>query len=303
MPRNHVIDFSNAASRLSISLGRLNIESKEFGTRTIPMEEIAVLIVSHPQVLYSQAVLSGLMEAGGAFVTCAPNHLPNGLLLPLAGNGTQTERFAAQSAASLPICKRLWKQIVQCKIASQASVLSAIHGDDGRLTALIPLVKSGDPSNVEARAARRYWSRLFRHQSFRRDFDTADENAFLNYGYAVLRAIVGRAICGAGLHPTIGLHHHNRYNPFCLADDLMEPFRPIVDLAVYHATRAESEPTLTSDAKRKLVGQLCGKIDIGGEQRTIFDLASQVAGSLADVFLTKRGDLNLPSFDFCRVGI
>lgn len=264
------------------------------------MDDIAVMIVSHPRVTYSQAVLSGLMDAGGAFITCSANRLPNGLLLPLAGNGTQTERFAAQSAASLPICKRLWKQIVRCKIASQANALVATHGDDAGLPALIPLVKSGDPSNVEARAARRYWARLFQYRKFRRDFDADDENALLNYGYAVLRAIVGRAVCGAGLHPTIGLHHHNKYNPFCLADDLMEPFRPMVDLAVYRATLSNSNLDLTPDTKRKLVDCLCGKFGIGGEQRTVFDLSSQMTASLAEVFLARRGDLYLPPLDFCR---
>ncbi len=267
--------------------------------KRIAMSDIAVVIVSHPQVTYTQAVLSLLAEAGAVFISCGPSRMPNGMLVPLAAHGTQTERFAAQSQAPKPLCKRLWKQVTRCKIESQATALQYIRGDDGGLRKLKSKVRSGDPTNVEAQAARRYWRKLFAEGTFRRDVDAADENQFLNYGYAVLRAIVARSICAAGLHPTIGLHHHNRYNAFCLADDLMEPLRPIVDVAAYHLTRnAKNTAELSPEQKQQLVHAITSKQEFSGEQRGVFDVASRMASSLAQVFVGEQIDLDLPTLTF-----
>lgn len=263
------------------------------------MDDIAVVIVSHPQVTYTQKVLSLLAESGGVFISCGPNRMPNGMLLPLAANGTQAERFAAQTAASRPLCKRLWRQITRCKIESQASALEHVRGDDAGLRQLKSKVRAGDPTNVEAQAAKRYWKRLFAEQSFRRDFDAADENQFLNYGYAVLRAIVARSICAAGLHPTIGLHHHNRYNAFCLADDLMEPLRPMVDVIVYHLTRRISQTEELDPARKRLiVDAITAKQSMAGESRSVFDISSRMASSLAQVFVGERIEMDLPKLTF-----
>ena len=278
-----------------MSLNRLVIEPGDQPVKTLCLHDIAALVVSHPQVTYSQAVLSKLMDAGGVFVSCSANRIPNGMLLPLSANRTQTERFAAQAAAPRPLYKRLWQQIVRAKINAQAETLRQTRGDDAGLAALVPLVKSGDPANVEARAARRYWTLLFSDRPFRRDFDAADDNQLLNYGYAVLRAIVARAICSSGLHPTIGLHHHNRYNPFCLADDLMEPLRPLVDIAAWRLSRAGPSACLDSATKKALINAICARYRIGDENRSLFDLMSQITASLSEIFLQRRGVLFLPT--------
>ncbi len=296
MPREHLLDFSQFPARLSVSLGRLQICVENQPDKHIPLSDIAVLVVSHPQVTYSQAVLSGLMQEGGAFICCGANRLPNGLLLPLADNGTQTERFAAQAEASKPLCKRLWKQITRAKIDAQATALEVVLGTDYGLRALKPLVRSGDPTNIEARAARRYWSRLFANRSFRRDRELEGENELLNYGYAVVRAIVGRAICASGLHPTIGLHHHNRYNAYCLADDLMEPLRPVVDVAAWRLIVQQQDFAMSPPTKRALIAAIHARYQVSGEQRQLFDVASRMASSLSQVFLGQRKDLELPEF-------
>ena len=296
MAREHLLDFSQSPARLSVSLDRLKIRIENQPEKYIPLADIAVVVVLHPNVSYSQAVLSGLMQAGGAFVCCGANRLPNGLLLPLADNGTQSERFTAQAEASKPVCKRLWKQITKAKIDAQATALEVVRGTDCGLRSLLPLVKSGDSTNIEARAARRYWLRLFADRGFRRNPELEDENELLNYGYAVVRAIVGRAICAAGMHPTIGLHHHNRYNAFCLADDLMEPLRPVVDVAVWRLVVQERVAELTPPSKRKLIAAIHARYAVSGEQRQLFDVASRMASSLSQVFLGQRKDLELPEF-------
>ncbi len=154
------------------------------------------------------------------------------MLLPLVTHSLQAERFAAQARLAAPVRKRAWQQIVQAKITAQGRLLKERTHNDHGLDAIAKSVKSGDTANVEARAARIYWGKLFGETVFRRDADGDGLNACLNYGYAILRAVVARSLCGAGLHPSLGIHHHNRYDAFCLADDLMEPFRPLVDREV-----------------------------------------------------------------------
>ena len=231
----------------------------------MPLADLAVILVAHPQVTYTQAVLSGLAAAGGVFVACDGRNLPVGMMLPLAAHHAQAERFAAQARAPLPVRKRLWRQIVRAKINAQAALLVELRGTDFGIEAMAGRVHSGDPSNVEARAARRYWPRVFADLDFRRHRENEDQNVLLNYGYAVLRAIVARAICAAGLHPSLGIHHHNRYDAFCLADDLMEPFRPAVDRAVAEYMGTHDEPyKLEAAAKQQIIGELTGRYDLDG---------------------------------------
>ncbi|MGL6194817.1 MAG: type II CRISPR-associated endonuclease Cas1, partial [Thermoguttaceae bacterium] len=188
---------------------------------TIPMEDIAVIIVSHPQVTFSQACLSSIAENGGVLIACNEKSLPVGMFVPLSGHHQPSRRIQIQINASLPLKKRAWQQIVCAKVAAQAALLQQLFGDDFGLQKLIPRVRSGDPANIEARAARRYWGKLFSEVSFRRLPDGDDPiNAYLNFGYGVLRGIVARAVCATGFNPTIGLHHCNQYNAYCLADDL-----------------------------------------------------------------------------------
>ncbi|RKY25026.1 MAG: type II CRISPR-associated endonuclease Cas1, partial [Planctomycetota bacterium] len=222
-----VLDLSEEPARLRVRYGQLVIRRSGMPDAAVPLVDLAVLVASNPQVSYTNAVLAGLAEAGGTFITCDRKHQPAGMLLPLRSHSLQAERFARQASASQPTRKRLWRQIVRAKIRAQSNLLKKLYGNDRGLSALISRVKSGDPQNLEAQASRRYWPALFADKSFRRDPDREDQNRFLNYGYAIIRAIVARAICAAGLHPSLGLHHHNRYNAFCLADDLLEPLRPI----------------------------------------------------------------------------
>ncbi len=248
---------------------------------TIPLEDIAVVIASHPQISYTQAVLAGLAAAGGIFVACNEKHLPIAMLLPLESHSTQTERFGHQAEMPLPLKKRLWQRIIRSKLRAQARLLEQRTGRDWGLSMLTSQVRSGDPKNLEARAARIYWKALFNGEEFRRDFEAEGVNACLNYGYAVLRAIVARALCGAGLHPGLGLHHHNRYNPFCLADDLMEPFRPVVDRVVAKLRDARgSGVPLDKESKKVLLEGLLARFSYQNEARTLFDWIGRSAASL-----------------------
>ncbi|HTZ75989.1 MAG TPA: type II CRISPR-associated endonuclease Cas1 [Candidatus Aquilonibacter sp.] len=265
------------------------------GEVTIPLADIAVLIVSHPQVSFSHAVLSGLAEAGGVFVTCNEKHMPVAMLLPLAVHSLQTERLAAQAGAALPLKKRLWQEIVRAKIRAQGRLLEEKTGNDRGLGAMAVRVRSGDVGNLEAQAARIYWQNLIGGNGFRRDPDAGGPNACLNYGYAVLRAIVARAICGAGLHPSLGVHHHNRYDTFCLADDLMEPFRPIVDREVARLTDLPgADFPLDRESKRALLKRLLGRFSNEEESRTLFDWIGRSASSLAGVIEGRCERLELP---------
>lgn len=264
--------------------------------QTVPLSDIAVLVVSHPQISLTHAVLSGLAAAGGIFVACDAKHMPAAMLLPLATHSLQAERFAAQASLPLPNRKRLWQQIVRAKISAQAALLESTTGSDHGLRPLASIVRSGDPANVEARAARIYWPSLFPNSGFRRDPDGEGLNAHLNYGYAVLRAMAARALCAAGLHPALGIHHHNRYDAFPLADDLMEPFRPVVDGAVLGLHRAKPvSPTLDTAAKRALLEPLLSRFASEGESRTLFDWIARMASSLASAVESRENGIQIPT--------
>lgn len=286
---DRVLDFSEEPARLSVRIENLVIEREGHPERMIPMAEIGVLVVSHPRVSYTHSVLALLAQKGGAFVTCDERRLPVAMLLPLRANLTQTERMNAQANIASPVRKRLWKRLVRAKLRAQARMLDACRLDGQQIRALLLQVKSGDPRNVEAQAARRYWGALagtLLPPDFVRDADGQWPNGLLNYGYAVLRAIVARAVCAAGLHPSLGLHHHNKYDPFCLADDLMEPLRPVVDKAVISYLKANPGTTeVTKQARAHLIATLMEHYVCGKETRTLFDFAGRQASGLAAVFM------------------
>ncbi|MEL6898383.1 MAG: type II CRISPR-associated endonuclease Cas1, partial [Planctomycetota bacterium] len=188
------------------------------------------------------------------------------------------------------------------KLDAQSAALETVRGKDCGIARMKTRVRSGDPENIEAQAARRYWGEILSRKEFRRVREAVDENQWLNYGYAVLRAIIGRAICGSGLHPSLGVHHHNRYNAFCLADDLMEPFRPIVDLAVVDLLAAGNCPgELTPEIKRSIISKLTARHAFDGQQRTLFDVASTQSASLANAFVEKKSELQIPRIQFHSV--
>lgn len=287
--RNRIVEISEAPARLRIERRQLIIDTGDVPAQ-VPIDDLAVLVVAHPQVSYTQAVLTELVSAGGTFVTCDQSRLPIGLMVPLDAHSIQTERFHKQLELSAPRKKQAWKQIVRAKVTMQAKLLKLENGDDAGLMALLPLVRSGDPANVEARAARRYWQRLF-GQDFRRDRQAEDHNRLLNYGYAVLRAATARAVVAAGLHPSLGVHHHNRYNSFCLSDDLMEPYRPIVDRAVCALTKKiDFVPELDRLTRSNLLQALTQPVLCSGLQRYLFDALARSAASLAN-FITGEAEL------------
>lgn len=265
-------------------------ERKELGQ--VPLDDIAAVIASAHGLSYTNNLLVALAERGAPFVLCAANHNAVGMLLPIEGNFEQSRRIEAQIAASQPIHKRLWAAVVRSKLEQQAAALEATGAVTAPLLALARKVKSGDPDNMEAQGARRYWSLLF-GDDFRRDQNDGGRNALLNYGYTVLRAATARAVIAAGLHPGIGLHHSHDNNAMRLVDDLMEPFRPIIDLKVWQLWRNE-EHEVTPEAKRALVRTLYDDMqsDIGATPVTV--CVQKLATSIAQIYLGDRDKPDLP---------
>lgn len=210
---------------------KLEESFKQDAERTIPVEDIGVVVLDNRRITITTGAMEALLANNCAIITCDSTNLPVGLMLPLSGNSTQSERFRAQIDASLPLKKQLWQQTVRQKILNQAAVLSKNTGAIVKnMQVWANEVRSGDPDNFEARAAAYYWRNLFPTlPNFVRGREGDPPNNLLNYGYAILRACVARGLVGSGLLPTLGIHHHNRYNAYCLADDIMEPYRPYVD--------------------------------------------------------------------------
>jgi CRISP-associated protein Cas1 len=263
---------------------------KELGQ--VPLDDIAAVIANAHGITYTNNLLVALAERGAPFVLCAANHNAVGMLLPIEGNFEQSKRIEAQIAASLPTHKRLWAAVVRSKLEQQAAALEATGGPTAPLTALVAKVKSGDPENIEAQGARRYWGLLF-GESFRRDQDGAGLNAMLNYGYTVMRSATARAVIAAGLHPSIGLHHSNDNNAMRLVDDLMEPFRPVIDLKVWQL-KNNQEDSITPDTKRALVRTLYDDMQTGAGATPVMVCMQKLATSLAQVYLGERERLELP---------
>ena len=229
---------------------------KEECVKRVPIEDIGVVVLDNKQITITQGVLGELLGNNVAVITCDEHRMPSGLMLPLAGNTTQSERFRHQIEASLPLKKQLWQQTVQVKILNQSRVLHHCRNlKCGNMEAWVKQVKSGDAENMEGRAAAFYWKSLFGGiENFNRDREGAPPNNLLNYGYAILRAVVARALVGSGLLPTLGIHHHNRYNAYCLADDIMEPYRPFVDQLVIDMMRRYKDISeLNTEMKRDLL--------------------------------------------------
>lgn len=292
-----IIDITDEGARLSSRLGNLIIQRNDKPDTSVLFEDIAAIVLGSPQVLISQPALAGIAGAGGIVIICDDRRLPIAIQLPLQGHFIQCERMTLQMQAGLPLKKQLWKQIVRCKIESQSAVLSAVNGEDSGLRAMALRVRSGDPENIEAQAARRYWMALFGDPEFERNREADDINKLLNYGYTILRAIVSRAICAVGLHPSIGLQHHNRYSQFTLADDLMEPFRSIVDLAGVEIRRTLGpNPPLDRTTKAALFEWFTARYAFDGENRTLFDILGRMSFSLVAVLEGKATRLALPQF-------
>lgn len=255
-------------------------------TRTIPIEDIGVVILDHKQITVTQALISALLDNNCALITCDSRQLPVGLMLPLAGNTVQNERFRLQLEASLPLKKQLWQQTIEAKIRNQAAMLRYTTGDiHNNMLKWSESVKSGDTENMEARAAVYYWKTVFpENPYFVRDHEGEGANALLNYGYAILRAIVARALVASGLLPTLGIHHHNRYNAYCLADDIMEPYRPYVDKIIVDILSEDPEAEVTTAVKIKLLNIPVTEVLIGGKRSPLMVAVSHTTSSLVKCF-------------------
>ena len=259
-------------------------------TATIPIEDIGYVILDHRQITITQALIDALLQNNCAVVSCDSQHLPTGLMLPLSGNTLQSERFRQQIDASLPLKKQLWQQTVQQKIRNQAALLP----EEMRpcMTDWASQVRSGDADNLEGRAAAYYWPRLLPQQpGFVRDREGLPPNPQLNYGYAILRAIVARALVGCGLLPTLGIHHHNRYNAYCLADDIMEPYRPYVDQLVLRMPLTEA---LTKEQKIQLLSLPTLDVVIDSRRSPLMTAVAQTAASLQKCFAGEQRRLLYP---------
>ena len=270
---------------------------KAEAARTIPIEDIGVVVLDNRQITITQGLVEALLENNCAIITCDNAHLPVGLMLPLCGNTTQSERFRLQIDASLPLKKQLWQQTVQCKIRNQAAVLQNTRNTIVKnMLAWAGEVKSGDSDNLEGRAAAYYWRNLFPDiLGFTRDRNGLPPNNLLNYGYAILRAVVARALVGSGLLPTLGIHHHNRYNAYCLADDIMEPYRPYVDTLVCRLVSDEHiTEELTTELKRELLQIPTLDVVINGKRSPLMVAVGQTTASLYRCFSGEQRKIAYP---------
>jgi CRISP-associated protein Cas1 len=286
------IEVSAEPAHLTAKLNQLLVQRDGKNVGSIPCEDIGVLVVDQPQTTYSHAALTGLIDSDAVLVVCGRNHLPAGILLPLADHSQVVWRIAEQAAISKPLRKQLWRQLVRAKIRAQALNLSADSPARTKLLALSMKVRSGDPTNVEAHAAKVYWQHWI-DGGFRRDQDGDGVNALLNYGYAIVRAGVARAIVAAGLLPALGLHHSNRSNAFCLADELMEPIRPIVDRRVRELHR-EGHNELKPETKAGLLGLLADRVRLGHERGPLMVNLHRMVASLVRCYQGETNRLEIP---------
>jgi CRISPR-associated protein Cas1 len=275
---------------------------KEKTVSTVPIEDIGVVVLDHRQITITHGLMEALLANNCALVTCDSHRMPVGLHLPLSGNTLQNERFTAQIEASLPLKKQLWQQTVQTKITNQAFVLKSTRGVVvTNMLVWANSVKSGDSENLEARAAVYYWNNLF--PDFTRGREEEPPNNLLNYGYAVLRAIVARALVASGLLPTLGIHHHNRYNAYCLADDIMEPYRPFVDRLVVEIADVETNKAapLMNELSKEMTAKLLQipvlDVVIDGKRSPLMIAAGQTTASLAKCYLGESRKISYPCFE------
>jgi CRISPR-associated protein Cas1 len=291
---DRVLDLSATPAFVSVRNEQLVIRPQDGDEASLPLVEVATVILGGSRTTLTQPVLAGLAEANAGVVIGGANHQPVAMLLPTQANTLATQRLHEQIEMSEPRRKRLWQSVVVAKIKAQARLLADLNLDAKPIRALADRVKSGDPENVEATAAQRYWPTLM-GPAFRRRFDRPGTNSLLNYGYAVLRAAIARAICAAGLHPSLGIHHRGRGNAFCLADDLMEPYRPLVD-GIAHAIVGEDGPdvAMSPPIKKRLIEAVMQRLEHDGEWRTTGEWFAKTAGSVLESPDEKRPTVFYP---------
>lgn len=271
---------------------------KKMNERTIPIEDIGVVVLDNRRITVTTGVMEALLANNCAVITCDSSSMPAGLMLPLTGNTLQSERFRDQIDCSVPLRKQLWQQTVRQKIANQESVLREhTNATTNCMKVWVGEVKSGDSENLEARAAAYYWKKLFPDiPDFVRGREGEPPNNLLNYGYAILRAVIARALVASGLLPTLGIHHHNRYNAYCLADDIMEPYRPYVDeLVIQVMNEVTDYSILTRDIKAKLLQIPVLDVTIEGKRSPLMIAAGITTASLYKCFSGEKRQISYPS--------
>lgn len=294
-PLGRIIEIAEDSRYLAKSRGFLTVAEHGTELGRVPLDDILAVIASSPATSASCSLLSELAERGIPFVLCGRNYAPTALLWPLAGHHAQQRRMEAQLDATRPLAKRLWAQLVAAKLRRQGWALAQRGQPAGAFTRLARLVKSGDPENLEAQGARRYWPLLLGPE-FRRDTNAEGANALLNYGYTVLRAATARAIVAAGLHPGLGVFHRHPHNAMPLADDLMEPFRPLVDVLVC-ALLQDGIAEVTAEAKHRLAAILQQDQATVAGTTPVSTCMQRLAASLAESYLRQIPELEFPFLD------
>jgi len=278
--------FGNPAY-LSTRNQQMVVERKDQEQVSIPMEDVGVVILDHPQITITQVCIARLLENNTALITCDDKHLPTGLLLNLNGHSLQSKKFQAQVEAGMPLKKQLWQQTIRAKIRNQAALLQKKGLVAEVLKHLAGQVKSGDTQNAEAVAAKYYWQKLMPDGLVRGRFDGGVNN-FLNYGYAILRAVVARSLVGSGLLPALGIFHRNQYNAYCLADDIMEPYRPFVDeLVLGHPYFSEKEE-VDVEAKKILLSIPTLDVVLDGKASPLMNAVQRTTASLARCYQSEE---------------
>lgn len=284
------VDITSPA-RLSTRRGQLIVARRDEEEVSLPLEDLGALLLSHPTISITHGLIAACATGNSVVICCDEKLLPAGVFLPLTGHALSSKITRLQALASAPTKKRLWKMIVRRKIEEQARTLDIAHECGNELRPLISKVRSGDPGNVEAQAARHYWTLLF-GRGFRRAVDSPGVNALLNYGYAVVRAATARAVVGAGLCPVFGIKHQSQYNHLALVDDLVEPLRPWVDEVVLQITRecGEEKPVISRDTKRPLLAMLHRPCTIRGLNTSLLVALHTYVAGIRDALCGERTD-------------
>lgn len=294
-----IVEIAQDGRHISLFRGFLKISEQGEEIARIPLDSIHALLLNCHQATLSQNILLECAESGIPVIICSSNHQPAGILWPVISHHKQAGNLLAQLHGSAPLAKQLWKRLIQSKIAGQHEVLERLgKARGGELLAMARRVKSGDPENLEAQAARRYW-RLLMGGDFTRNPEHEGPNALLNYGYAILRSTLARAVMAAGLHPSLGVHHQNRLNAFCLVDDLMEPFRPVVDYCVWELMQA-GQGGMTRETKTALAAVTGRPVAMPGGVTSLANASVLVAQSLASAFVERVPKIVLPQSLFAQ---
>jgi len=291
-PLGRIVEIAEEGRHIAKARGFLTVAHQGAEIGRVALDDLAAVIAASPATTASCALLAELAERGIPFVLCGRNYAPAGLVWPVAGHHAQQRRMEAQAGATAALRKRLWTRLVEAKVLRQGAVLAARGQTAAAFTRWARQVRAGDPDNIEAQAARRYWP-LLMGPAFRRDPDGGGANALLNYGYAVLRAGTARAIAAAGLHPGLGIFHRHPHNAMPLADDLMEPFRPAVDARV-RALLDRGVAEVTTEAKRHLAAVLTAEEATRAGTTPLGTCLMRLAASVADSFVAGMAALDLP---------